>query len=292
MKVLLQAGHFPSGGGAPGEAQWCMDIANLLAERLRARGVEVNVIGDFYGTAAPAVCASRHDLFVSLHYDAPKQRNGVWDASGCFCDYSPTDPKRAQAEQFRAIWEPHYSAATGIGVDAYRGEGNPNTDRYYAWSALHPQTVAVILEHGCGSPVAKDGYPPGGDATFLHAHKPAVANADAAAILAYLGLGATDVTPEQQTILDAAARQTAAGNTIASGGDLDWWIGTWHENDAQNKDLKRLLSLSQGETAAANAALAEAKAALEARPPADAGNVAVLSAAITLTGGKVQVLTA
>ena len=29
-RVLLQAGHWPSAGGAPGEAQWAMDFANTL----------------------------------------------------------------------------------------------------------------------------------------------------------------------------------------------------------------------------------------------------------------------
>jgi hypothetical protein len=55
------------------------------------------------------------------------------------------------------------------------------------------------------------------------------------------------ITPDQQSILDSAARQTAAGNTIANGGDLDWWIGTWQQLDRDKKDLARLLATAQGE---------------------------------------------
>jgi len=98
---------------------------------------------------------------------------------------------------------------------------------------------------------------------------------------------APDMTPEQQTILDAAARQTAAGNTIANGGDLDWWIGTWHQLAADKESLAQLLVKAQGERDAQAAEVAR----LMALPPPTAEPVTVKSAIITLSTGRAVALT-
>ena len=255
MSVLIQAGHYPSGGGAPGEAAWCYDLAHRIAARLELAGVTVAVIGDFLNKPVPPQMYQDWDLFLALHYDAPILRNGVWDTSGCFADRAPLDPSGAAADRFIALWEPLYSLATGIGLDRYRGEGNPNTDRYYAFNATTAATPGVLLEHGCGSPVPKDGYPAGSDAPFLHGSIDIVADADASAILAFLGIGANDVTPEQQRILDACAR-----HGLFSDGDVDWLAGTWNDLAAQVDSLGTLLGAAQDERDAA----AQDAAALQA----------------------------
>ncbi len=96
------------------------------------------------------------------------------------------------------------------------------------------------------------------------------------------------LTPEQQTILDAAARQTAAGNTVANGGDLDWWLGTWKQLATDKESLAQLLTKSQSETAAQAAEVARLQALLAAPGEAAAEVEAV---EVRLSGGKVALLT-
>ncbi|HXI15473.1 MAG TPA: N-acetylmuramoyl-L-alanine amidase [Chloroflexota bacterium] len=96
------------------------------------------------------------------------------------------------------------------------------------------------------------------------------------------------LTPDQQTILDAAATQTAAGNTIANGGDLDWWIGTWHQLASDKESLAQLLTKSQGETQAQAVEVARLQSLLAA-PGAPGEEVAAVE--VRLSGGKSVVLT-
>lgn len=213
--LLLQAGHSslyppfqPNGGGAPGEAQWTGELGKRVAARLSTRGVAVTLVGHWYGGTPPPGVNRPFDLALSLHYDAPAKRgDGSWDASGCFADRSPDDPVGDQADRFIALWQRLYPAATGIGLDVYRGVNNPNTDRYYMWAALHPSTPAVIVEHGCGSLVAVPPYPAGDDAAYLHGHLDDVADTDAAAILAYFGILEDDMTPAQREVLSILAER-------------------------------------------------------------------------------------
>lgn len=97
------------------------------------------------------------------------------------------------------------------------------------------------------------------------------------------------LTPEQQTILDAAARQTAAGNTIADGGDLDWWIGTWKQLASDKESLAQLLTKSQGETAARDAEVARLQSLLAAPLPAPVDVVDAVE--VRFSGGTVALLT-
>ena len=217
-RVLLQAGHAwcPNGGGAPGEATWTAALAEKLAVRLRAAGVEVAVVGAWLSGQTPLVPPPEvyrdWTLFLSLHYDAPVKRGDWWDDSGCFADRATRDPMGAEADRFIDIWEPLYSAGTGIGIDAYRGQGNPNTDDYYAFRSTPPRTPGVILEHGCGSPVAVGTYPAGGDSTFLHDNLDTVAALDTQAVLTFLGIDT--VTDEEKRILDTMAALGANADSI------------------------------------------------------------------------------
>jgi len=103
--------------------------------------------------------------------------------------------------------------------------------------------------------------------------------------------GDTDMplTPEQQSILDSAATQSAAGNTIANGGDLDWWLGTWHQLASDKESLAQLLAKSQGETHAQAVEVARLQSLLAAPGAAPAAEVEAVE--VRLSGGKVAVLT-
>ncbi len=78
------------------------------------------------------------------------------------------------------------------------------------------------------------------------------------------GDGDVAITPDEQTILDAARRQTDAGNSLKNGGDLDWWIGTWKQLATDKESLAQLLLKSQGETAAHQADAERLRAELTA----------------------------
>lgn len=91
-------------------------------------------------------------------------------------------------------------------------------------------------------------------------------------------LGGADVTPEQQRILDAAAR-----HGLDDAG-IDNLVGVNTELGKQVNSLSWLLSVSQGETAARDAVIAQ----LQAQP--STGDVNVERVEVQLSGGKVQVL--
>jgi hypothetical protein len=76
-----------------------------------------------------------------------------------------------------------------------------------------------------------------------------------------------EMTPAEQSILDSAARHTAEGRSIANGGELDWWIGTWQQIAGDKESLAQLLQKAQAErdAAAAEAALWKQQASGAAR---------------------------
>jgi hypothetical protein len=228
QRVILQAGHSSvyvpyatGGGGAPGEADWTTALVQLLEERLTAWDIKVDCVGAWLVTRngvlteldPPLEATTDADLFVSIHYDAPTRRSGVWDASGCFADRATLDPRAADADRFIRIWERIYPAGTGIGLDPYRGENQPNTDNYYAFRATTERTPGVIIEHGCGSPVPVGEYPAGDDATYLREHIADVADADASAILEYLGLSVPAPPPTPPIEDDMACQEELAAMT-------------------------------------------------------------------------------
>ena len=183
-RVLIQAGHYPNGGGAPGEAAWTHDLAQRIGRRLEPAGVQVTLIGDFYGQPAPTACAQDYDLFLALHYDAAIYAARGETNSGCFADRGAGDPVGAASDRFIAIWESIYPPATGIPLANQRR--NPNTSRYYALAATTPRTPGVLIEHGCGALVSTGGFPPGDDATILHERIDLVADLDAQAVGQFL----------------------------------------------------------------------------------------------------------
>jgi hypothetical protein len=189
VRVILQAGHHPGAGGAPGEAGWTIDLAGRIAGHLRRRDVEVAIVGAWNPhdeSTAPAEVRRDADIFVSLHYDAAVY--GAGKNTGCFADRAKNETRPVQADDLIKKWESLYSAATGIALA--NGRRNSNTCFYYAFRALTNPTPGVILEHGVGAPHATGGFPAGDDAALLHSEhgKQKIALADANAILRFLGL--------------------------------------------------------------------------------------------------------
>ena len=180
-RVLLQAGHSAQfqpfqtgGGGAPGEASWVTDLARRIAARLSTRGVDVTLVGCWNldnSNAPAAVTKQDYALALSLHYDAAVY--GAGKNTGCFADRARGDPMGADADRFIALWEPLYTRATGLPLHNERR--NPNTWDYYAWRATTDKTPGVLIEHGVGPEASLD----------------VAADADAAAVLAYLNGGQT-----------------------------------------------------------------------------------------------------
>jgi hypothetical protein len=211
--ILLQAGHaawrsrsgrsYPAHGGAPGEAQWCWDLAHLIAARLAAHGVGTTIVGQWYDLPVPPEAAEPAALFIALHYDA-----AVYGEGGCFADGRRYQKMPAYPGEFITGWEATYPVATGIALR--NGRRNENTALYYAYAGV-TNAPAALLEHGCGSPVPVGVYPAGQDWRFLHQQIELGADADAAAILAYLierGLLPAEET-EDMGIIDELNRQVA-----------------------------------------------------------------------------------
>jgi len=232
MKVLIQAGHSsdyppfaPSGGGAPGEAAWTAELGRRLMDRLNAYGVDVVLVGHWYGYAPPAQAYNQtYDLALFLHYDAAIYASNT----GAFADRyrqlglratRPGAPKVTVAPDDQTIGG-HFQLARsrGVPLPMRAGEpGNANADReeafiatwndvyakrtgipiteqrrnantyqYYGYAATLDGTPGILIEHGVGQ---------GLDHAELFDHLDDVADAETAAIVQWLGIS-TDPTPE------------------------------------------------------------------------------------------------
>jgi N-acetylmuramoyl-L-alanine amidase len=155
VRIALQAGHWKAneapaelsglrdnGTASQGTAEWevNLEIAERAAELLEGLGYTVDVL--------PAVVppSYRAHLFISIHADG----SGDARASG-FRVASPRNDRTGRAAQVVRLLEDSYGEATGI-------RRLPTVTRrmqnYYAFNfqryvhALHPMTIAVILETG------------------------------------------------------------------------------------------------------------------------------------------------
>lgn len=155
LKVALQAGHWKAaeapdeqsglrtnGTYGGGKAEWevNLEIAQRTARLLEAAGYEVDILPT---TIPPGYFA---DLFLSIHADG----NNSSSASG----YRAAAPRRDQtgrAAHFADLLEDRYGAATGL---RHYPTVTRRMQNYYAFNyrryehALHPMTVAAILETG------------------------------------------------------------------------------------------------------------------------------------------------
>lgn len=265
-RVLIQAGHHPDGGGAPGEAAWTFKLASLLATRLAVDGIQSTIVGDWYQKTPPPNVGEDYDLFVSLHYDAAIYSGKIGSVgytpsrnTGCFADRAAADPMWQASDRAIRAWEAVYPAGTGIALHNERR--NIRTSDYYGFHATSARTPGILIEHGVGAPVGTDGYPAGNDAPLLHGQIGRVADLDAQAIRQFLGIVQEpivepveppvpvepvedDMTPEQRLLLDAVARV----GEIHTAADMDQYAGRYRDMAQQIISLRELLQTSQQET--------------------------------------------
>jgi N-acetylmuramoyl-L-alanine amidase len=155
VRIALQAGHWraneapdelrglrDNGTASRGKPEWevNLEIARRASAMLVARGYEVDIL--------PAVVPPdyRAHLFISIHADGSNDAR----ASG-FRVGSPRRDATGRASQIAELLQRSYGEATGLRrlPDVTRRMSN-----YYAFNfrryehALHPMTIAVILETG------------------------------------------------------------------------------------------------------------------------------------------------
>jgi hypothetical protein len=155
VRVALQAGHWRAAEAPPeqarlrtngtrggGKAEWevNLEIARRTAQLLEEAGYEVDILPT---TIPPRYWA---DLFVSIHADG--------HPSATVSGYRAAAPRRdatGRAADFVDMLERSYGAATGL---PRYPTITRRMENYYAFNwrryehALHPMTVAVILETG------------------------------------------------------------------------------------------------------------------------------------------------
>jgi N-acetylmuramoyl-L-alanine amidase len=155
VRIALQAGHWKAHEAPPelsglkdngtkggGKAEWEVNlaIARVTAEMLEQKGYVVDIL--------PAVVPPdyRAHLFISIHADGAADER----ASG-FRVAGPRRDATGRATQVVSLLEQSYRKATGLKLlpDVTR-----RMENYYAFNfrryehALHPMTIAVILETG------------------------------------------------------------------------------------------------------------------------------------------------
>lgn len=155
-RVGLQAGHWKnselpdelerlrgntgSSGGGKSEWQVNLDIANLTADLLRAKGIQVDIL--------PSTIPKSYwaDAFVAIHAD------GNLDTTISGFKISP--PRRDYSGKAQSLTDAVYTTyqqATGISIDP---NVSKNMRGYYAFSwrrfthAIHPMTPGIIVETG------------------------------------------------------------------------------------------------------------------------------------------------
>lgn len=154
IRIALQAGHWLSAeapnelarirsngtrGGGKEEWEVTLEIARETAALLEAKGYEVEILP---ATVPPGY---RADLFIAIHADGFH----IPSASG----FSVAGPRRdatGRAAVFAGILAERYRESTGLRVR----QPKRRMHGYYAFNsrrythAIHPSTVAVILEAG------------------------------------------------------------------------------------------------------------------------------------------------
>jgi hypothetical protein len=150
IKICLQSGHkgLTSGSvGAPGEKDWTTKIVPMIAERLRAKGLEVYET-DALGYNDKKVVGTDWDLFLAVHYDADVYGNTATPTGG-FTDYPEpsTDGATKESQRIAKVLKDYYFKTTGI---KYVNRSNANTRYYYMWQYLTEKTPCVIIECGVG----------------------------------------------------------------------------------------------------------------------------------------------
>lgn len=195
FRVLLQAGHYPNAGGAPGEAEWTMRLAMKVATILR-QYITCEIVGDFYGKTPPAETHHDWDAFIAFHYDAYQPPAYT---SGCSAARGEYETEYWEADRLKNLWLSKYPTTVGIPLAMQRV--GPNMTQYYGFRPLTAVTPGIILEHGCGQ---------GDDKAALWDGIGIVAATDAAIILSYLGVETGGTKPDPVPVPPFGRSRTVA----------------------------------------------------------------------------------
>lgn len=253
-RVLIQAGHsdkftpfYGSGGGAPGEAEWTGDLATAISVLLETASIETVIVGHWMVSGIawppPPEASQDYDLFVALHYDASVYAERGDVNSGCFAGRAASDPQFLASDRAIKCWESIYLEATGIPLRADRI--NPNVTNYYAFHSTSAATPGILIEHGCGSPVPSGQYPAGDDAPILHDNMALVAECDAHAIMAFLGVPYYDCDSESEKEMQDKINELTSTNSALA----DQVNALREEVRHLREDVIPTLSLSIGQPA-------------------------------------------
>jgi hypothetical protein len=197
-RVLIQAGHYPDGGGAPGEARWTWDLAHRVAARLSGAGVLVEIVGDYnpeLGKSYPPATHQDWDLYLSFHYDAYQPPSYT---TGCHIARGEWETEHWEADRFVNLWMARYPPAAAIPLAMRRV--NPNMTRYYGFRPLSDVTPGVICEFGCGM---------GDDRAKLHDGIDHIAQVQTSILLEYLGVESGGAPPpgDGELAMDTTAEE-------------------------------------------------------------------------------------
>lgn len=129
--------------GSRGEREWTGHVGPLLADRLRARGVEVVVNDAIYDAG---VYDRNYDLVISLHYqrDTPAAR-GFASAPNLERGYIGAVAQE-KAQKWLARFVDQYELLTGIPVT--QGRITTNMTDWYGWCYVPIDTPSVLVEVG------------------------------------------------------------------------------------------------------------------------------------------------
>ncbi len=145
--VGIVAGHWGNDSGAVcpdgvTEQQVNLEIAKRVAERLRARGVWVDLLQEF----DPRLEGLRADLLVSIHADSCDPIDADPPATGFKVARSAASQIPGVADKLVDCVHTEYQKATGL--DFHENSITHDMTSYHSFHEIDPTTPAAIIETG------------------------------------------------------------------------------------------------------------------------------------------------
>lgn len=204
MRIILQAGHegrITGAIGAPNEREFNIDIANKVADEMRARGFEVRRVK---ADPLPEDIAGDWDLFLTIHYDAD-----IYGTGGFFTDYPEpsTDGATEKSQRAAYLLKQEYGGTTGIVYHPERS--NINTRYYYMWRKVSYKTPCTIIECGVGMHVPDDHQ-------ILHFNRPKVVEGIVRGLCVYFNVPYQTTTSTTSTVSTTTTASTTLSTTATT----------------------------------------------------------------------------
>lgn len=148
MNVLLHDSHNPHAGGAPGEAEWVMQLNDRITAKANAVGISVvRVPGDLQDHPE---FHSDYDVFLAPHYDA-----NIYGEGGWFWDRAAASTTADKDDAIGAIFQRRYLTIPNVPPSRFNRR-NANTRDYYGFRLTSVNTPGYLVEHGVGAVDAPD----------------------------------------------------------------------------------------------------------------------------------------